>query len=67
MDARNPSTAEWCGSGAERDPRGMNIDSDTAAGDTVVSVHGLRKKYGSLTAVEDVDFDIAAGETFARA
>ena len=43
----------------------MNIDSDTAAGDTVVSVHGLRKKYGSLTAVEDVDFDIAAGETFA--
>lgn len=30
----------------------------------VIEVHGLRKAYGSLVAVDDVSFDVAAGEIF---
>jgi ABC-2 type transport system ATP-binding protein len=33
--------------------------------DSVVSVRDLHKKYGSLTALDGVSFDIARGETFA--
>ncbi len=39
--------------------------ASTSASGTAVSVTGLRKSYGSFTAVDDVSFDIAHGETFA--
>ncbi|QDZ13537.1 ABC transporter ATP-binding protein [Humibacter ginsenosidimutans] len=31
----------------------------------VVSVRGLHKRYGDVTAIDDIDFDIETGETFA--
>jgi len=32
--------------------------------DTVVTVRGLRKRYGATVAVDDVSFDVAGGEIF---
>src|SRR5512133_3938121 len=31
---------------------------------TAITVHGLRKAYGTAEAVRDVSFDVAAGEVF---
>jgi len=38
---------------------------DAAAGTPAIEVRGLTKTYGDLTAVEDVSFDVGAGEIFA--
>jgi ABC-2 type transport system ATP-binding protein len=43
-----------------REPVGMAIRTGP-----VVSVHGLSKRYGGVTAVDGIHFDIQAGETFA--
>ncbi|NNC13386.1 ABC transporter ATP-binding protein [Planctomonas sp. JC2975] len=37
----------------------------TNSSDPVVSVRGLRKAYSGFTVVDDIDFEIAPGETFA--
>ncbi|MHA7986953.1 ABC transporter ATP-binding protein [Rathayibacter sp. CAU 1779] len=37
----------------------------TKSSDPVVNVQRLRKTYGGFTAVDDIDFEIAPGETFA--
>jgi ABC-2 type transport system ATP-binding protein len=47
---------------------GIHQDSTVRSGAAqgpVVRVRGLRKDYGGVTAVHDIDFDIADGETFA--
>jgi ABC-2 type transport system ATP-binding protein len=40
------------------------IASAHSSGETVLQVRNLRKAYGRLVAVEDVSFDIRAGETY---
>ena len=37
---------------------------DSAAGAAIISVRDLRKRYGQLTAVDGVSFDVAEGEVF---
>jgi ABC-2 type transport system ATP-binding protein len=37
---------------------------DRASGAPIISVHDLRKRYGQLTAVDGVSFDVAEGEVF---
>src|SRR5688500_20382914 len=36
----------------------------TLAGEPIITVRDLRKRYGSLTAVDGVSFDVAEGEVF---
>ncbi len=36
----------------------------TQAGNIVISAHHLTKKYGDITAVDDISFDVPAGESF---
>jgi ABC-2 type transport system ATP-binding protein len=36
-----------------------------AAGDTAISVQGLQKRYGPVTAIQDLSFTVARGEIFA--
>src|SRR5437763_363424 len=43
-------------------PPGQSLDSAAVA--TVVSVRGLRKRYGELEALKGIDFDLRAGEVF---
>ncbi len=42
---------------------GLNLNSTKAAGDAV-SVRGLVKRYGNVTAVDGIDLDVSTGEMF---
>ncbi len=60
-----PGIAAWC------ENRGMgmveprSVDAPVGAGDAVVSVRDLRKRYGSMEAVAGIDLDVRRGEIFA--
>jgi ABC-2 type transport system ATP-binding protein len=43
---------------------GLEQSLDSTAVATVVSVRGLRKRYGELEALKGIDFDLSAGEVF---
>ncbi|MDQ6752104.1 MAG: ATP-binding cassette domain-containing protein [Actinomycetota bacterium] len=41
-----------------------NVVSESHAREYVISAHNLTKKYGDITAVDDISFDVPAGESF---
>jgi ABC-2 type transport system ATP-binding protein len=45
-------------------PRATDAEPRAAVAGTAVSARGLTKRYGSITAVDGIDLDVVAGETF---
>src|ERR1700731_3471016 len=45
-------------------PRATDAKPRAAVAGTAVSARGLTKRYGSITAVDGIDLDVVAGETF---
>jgi ABC-2 type transport system ATP-binding protein len=45
-------------------PAGAELEPEDRLAESVVSARGLIKRYGSITAVDGIDLDVVAGETF---